>query len=267
MTLDVNGVMSLLDPDDPEPVILQNPAGASPIVFISDHAGLAIPRRLGTLGLDEVELRRHIGWDIGILGVTSRLADRLGAAYVYQPYSRLVIDCNRQVGSAQSILTRSDGTEIPGNRGLSDAAKSARDVEIMRPYHEQIHNLLNRRSAASSPTVIICMHSCTPRLSADGRARPWHIGVIAHHDWRLGEPLLDLLQAEPGLCVGRNEPYNVDMGVDYTVPVHCEGRRLPYVEIEIRQDLIGDDLGQQAWAERLARILPRAVDRLGVLGA
>jgi predicted N-formylglutamate amidohydrolase len=42
---------------------------------------------------------------------------------------------------------------------------------------------------------------------------------------------------------------------------------LPYAEIEIRQDLIGDDLGQQAWAERLARILPRAVDRLGVLGA
>ena len=63
----------LLGPDDPEPVILQNPAGTSPIVFLSDHAGFAIPRRLGTLGLEEAELRRHIGWDIGILGVTSRL--------------------------------------------------------------------------------------------------------------------------------------------------------------------------------------------------
>jgi predicted N-formylglutamate amidohydrolase len=265
MTFEVNGVQSLLGLDDPEPVILHNPAGTSPILFISDHAGLAIPRRLGTLGLDEAELRRHVGWDIGILGVTSRLADRLGAAYVYQPYSRLVIDCNRQVGSSQSILTRSDGTEIPGNRELSDGAKAAREVEIMRPYHDEIEKLLDRRTAARSVTVIICMHSCTPRLKVDGRTRPWHIGVIAHHDWRLGEPLLDLLQAEADLCVGCNEPYNVDMEVDYTVPVHCEGRGLPYVEIEIRQDLIGDDLGQEAWAARLARILPRAVERLGVL--
>jgi predicted N-formylglutamate amidohydrolase len=69
----------LLGPDDPAPVILQNAAGTSPIMFLSDHAGLAIPRRLGTLGLDEAEIRRHIGWDIGILGVTSRLADRLDA--------------------------------------------------------------------------------------------------------------------------------------------------------------------------------------------
>ena len=256
----------LLGPDDPEPVILQNPAGTSPIVFLSDHAGFAIPRRLGTLGLEEAELRRHIGWDIGILGVTSRLADRLGAAYVYQPYSRLVIDCNRRVGSSQSIMSQSDGTTVPGNRDLGGADKTARDVEIMRPYHRAIDQLLDRRKAESAPTVMICMHSCTPRLAVAGQPRPWQIGVIAHHDWRIGEPLIELLRAEPELCVGRNEPYNVDMEMDYTVPVHCEGKGLPYVEIEIRQDLIGDDRGQQSWADRLARILPRAVDRSGVLG-
>ena len=257
----------LLGPDDPEPVILQNPAGTSPLVFLSDHAGLAIPRRLERLGLSEAELNRHIGWDIGILGVTSRLADLMGAAYVYQPYSRLVIDCNRQIGSSQSIMVRSDGTDVPGNRGLTEADKVAREVEIMRPYHDAIDRLLERRQAANMPTAIICMHSCTPRLAADRKLRPWHIGVIAHHDWRIGEPLLALLAEEPELCVGRNEPYNVDIEVDYTVPVHCEGRGLPYVEIEIRQDLIGGKAGQQEWAEHLARILPRVVDRSGVLGA
>jgi|SRR5690349_1915056 predicted N-formylglutamate amidohydrolase len=257
----------LLGPDDPAPVILQNAAGTSPIMFLSDHAGLAIPRRLGTLGLDEAEIRRHIGWDIGILGVTSRLADRLDATYVYQPYSRLVIDCNRRVGSSQSIMTRSDGTDVPGNCGLGDADKSARDLEIMRPYHAAIDKLLDRRMADRVPTLILCMHSCTPRLAVAGQARPWHVGVIAHKDWRLGEPLLELLQAEQDLCVGRNQPYTVDMEMDYTVPVHCEGRGLPYVEIEIRQDLIGDARGQQAWAERLGRILPQVVDRMGVRGA
>jgi predicted N-formylglutamate amidohydrolase len=257
----------LLGSDDPEPVILQNAAGTSPIVFISDHAGLAIPRRLGTLGLEEVELRRHIGWDIGILGVTSRLADRLDAAYVYQPYSRLVIDCNRRGGSSQSIMTRSDGTDVPGNYGLSDADKAARDVEIMRPYHAEIDKLLDRRKADRIPTLIVCMHSCTPCLTVAGQVRPWHVGVIAHKDWRLGEPLIELLQAEQDLCVGRNQPYIVDMEMDYTVPVHCEGRGLPYAEIEIRQDLIGDERGQQAWARRLARILPQVVDRMGARAA
>jgi predicted N-formylglutamate amidohydrolase len=257
----------LLGPDDPEPVILQNIAGRSPIVFLSDHAGLAIPRRLERLGLSETELERHIGWDIGIYGVTSRLSDLIDAAYVGQPYSRLVIDCNRRVGSSQSIMARSDGTDVPGNRGLSDADKAAREVEIMGPYHQAIDRLLDQRLAAKVPTAIVCMHSCTPRLAADMKFRPWHIGVIAHRDWRLGEPLLALLADEPELCVGRNEPYNVDIAVDYTVPVHCEGRGLPYVEIEIRQDLIGEAAGQQEWAERLARILPRAVDRSGVLGA
>jgi predicted N-formylglutamate amidohydrolase len=58
--------------------------------------------------------------------------------------------------------------------------------------------------------------------------------------------------------VGDNEPYRVTDLTDYTVPVHGEGRGLPYVEIEIRQDQISEPAGQAAWAERLARVLPAA---------
>ena len=49
---------------------------------------------------------------------------------------------------------------------------------------------------------------------------------------------------------------------DYTVPTHGEARGLPHVEIEIRQDLIADAAGQDAWAARLARLLPLADARL-----
>jgi predicted N-formylglutamate amidohydrolase len=49
---------------------------------------------------------------------------------------------------------------------------------------------------------------------------------------------------------------------DYTVPVHGERRGLLHVEIEIRQDLITDDSGQQAWGALLARLLPRAYQKL-----
>jgi predicted N-formylglutamate amidohydrolase len=47
---------------------------------------------------------------------------------------------------------------------------------------------------------------------------------------------------------------------DYTIPVHGERHGLPHALIEIRQDLIADEGGQQQWAERLARLLPRAYD-------
>jgi predicted N-formylglutamate amidohydrolase len=41
---------------------------------------------------------------------------------------------------------------------------------------------------------------------------------------------------------------------DYTIPVHGEARGLVDTGIEIRQDLIADQSGQQQWAERLGRI-------------
>lgn len=67
--------------------------------------------------------------------------------------------------------------------------------------------------------------------------------------------MLSLLRAEGDLVVGDNEPYAVSDLTDYTIPVHGEARGLMNSGIEIRQDLIGDDAGQVAWADRLARAL------------
>src|SRR5437764_11852761 len=95
----------LLSADDPPPVRVLRPEGRSDFVLTADHAGRAIPKRLGTLGLPDSELARHIAWDIGVAGVTERLSEALDAAAVLQTYSRLVIDCNRQPGLATSIPT------------------------------------------------------------------------------------------------------------------------------------------------------------------
>ena len=69
--------------------------------------------------------------------------------------------------------------------------------------------------------------------------------------------MLGLLGRE-GLVVGDNEPYALTDTSDYTIPLHGEQRALPYIELEIRQDLIAHPDGQAVWAERLARLLPRA---------
>lgn len=257
----------LLHPDDPPAVGVENEAGLSPILFASDHAGRAIPKRLGTLGLDETERERHIAYDIGIYGVTTDLARALDATYVFQPYSRLVIDCNRRPGSPQSIMRDSDGTTIPGNAELTADETRTREDEILRPYHDTIERFVAARRAAGRPTILFAMHSCTPLFGGESGPRPWPIMLMADKDWRVGEALIDVLRAETCFNVGVNEPYTVSGENDYTIPVHAEAGGLPYIEIEIRQDLISDQDGQREWAQLLSRLIPRAVERSGVLAA
>jgi predicted N-formylglutamate amidohydrolase len=263
----------LLGKDDPDPVRVLRPTGASGFFLTADHAGRAIPRRLGNLGLPRRELARHIAWDIGIAGVTETLAQALDATAVLQEYSRLVIDCNRAPGWASSIPALSELTAIPGNENIPPAEREARRREIFLPYHERIAELLDRRSpppprrTGRQPgrrTVLIAMHSFTPVFN--GEPRPIEIGILYNRDARLANILLDLLRTErrPGgaLVVGDNAPYAITDASDYTVPVHGEARGLPHVEIEIRQDLIEDAVGQTAWAALLARLLPIADSRL-----
>jgi predicted N-formylglutamate amidohydrolase len=250
----------LLGTDDPPPVRVRRPKGRSDFLLTADHAGRAIPRRLGTLGLPDSELARHIAWDIGIGGVTERLSEALDAAAVLQNYSRLVIDCNRQPGLDSSIPTLSELTAIPGNEGLSAAEREARRQEIFLPYHECIEELLEQRHAAGRRIVLVAMHSFTPVFK--GIARAVEVGILYNRDTWLAHIMLDLLRREGDLNVGDNQPYAVGDLSDYTVPVHGEGRGLPHVEIEIRQDLIAEPAGQAAWAARLARLLPEADARL-----
>ena len=250
----------LLADDEPAPVTVHNEAGRSPFLLVADHAGMRIPRALGTLGVSDSERARHIGWDIGIAGVSRRLADALDARLIQQNYSRLVIDCNRPPGSETSMPVISELTPIPGNVDLSEADKAARIAEIFRPYHDAIETELERRKQSGLPVALISMHSFTP--SFKGVARPWHAGVLYNRDTRVAHILRDLLQAETGLTVGDNEPYSVTDHSDYTIPMHGERRGLHHIAIEIRQDLIAEEPGQIEWAERLARLLPLAYGKV-----
>jgi predicted N-formylglutamate amidohydrolase len=254
----------LLVEGDPAPVRVLRPGGASEFFLTADHAGRAIPRRLGRLGLPPSELGRHIAWDIGIAGVTEKLAAALDATAVLQEYSRLVIDCNREPGWATSIPAVSELTAIPGNENVPPAERAARRRAVFLPYHDCIKKLLDRRDAAARRTVLIAMHSFTPVFK--GEPRNIDVGILYNRDARFADILLGLLRAEGDLVVGDNAPYAITEASDYTVPVHGEGRGLPHVEIEIRQDLIGDDDGQAGWAARLARLLPIAASRLRAAG-
>ena len=246
----------MLGPGEPSPVRRLNPNGTSDFLLTADHAGRRIPQALGDLGLPPRELRRHIAWDIGIAGVTRRLAERLDAAAVLQRYSRLVVDCNRPPEAPSAFPEVSETTLVPGNADLSAEQKERRRQAIFSPYHAAIAAMLARRRVTGRRTVYVAMHSFTPVFK--GVEREMHCAVLYNRDPRLSLAMAALLRAEGELTVGENEPYRLSDETDYGVPVHAGRGGLDYVEIEIRQDLIDAPAGQAAWAERLARLLPLA---------
>lgn len=250
--------MPLLGESEARPYHVHAAVTDSPFVMISDHAGRAVPERLGDLGLPVDEWDRHIAYDIGIREVGRHLQQALGCLLVEQVYSRLVIDCNRAAGHPTSIPPVSDGAPVPGNQGLSAVERRQREEAILHAYHDEIERHLSRRKPET--TLFVSLHSFTPAMQ-DGRRRPWDIGLLHDHDPHSARLMRTLLEEEGGLHVGDNQPYVLNSQNEYSVPYHAGRRNLPALEIEIRQDLISDEVGQKVWAERLARLLPRFWER------
>jgi predicted N-formylglutamate amidohydrolase len=247
------GSAALLAPDEPTAVLELSRPGNSPFVIVVDHASARIPRSLAALGLPAGELQRHIAWDIGALAVARRVAVTLDAALIAQNYSRLVIDCNRDPQVESSIPTRSESTLIPGNANLSEEQRAARRREIFEPYHDRIRERLAAREQAGRPTILVALHSMTNLYL--GVRREMHAAILYNRDRRFAQLMLENLRRDAGLHIADNEPYFVSDATDYTIPQHGEARGLPHVEIETRQDLVGDERGQAEWAERLSRAL------------
>jgi predicted N-formylglutamate amidohydrolase len=247
----------LLGAADPSPAAVENAGARAGFLLVCDHAGRSVPASLGRLGLSETAFDLHIAWDIGALALARALSERLGACLIHQRYSRLVIDCNRAPDHPGLVVETSDGVEVPANRRLRPVDIAARLDAVHAPYHARIALELDARAAAGTPSVLVCVHSFTPALN-DGAPRPWSVGVLHNGQSAASAALLRLLRAQGNLVVGDNQPYAMD-DADYTAPHHAGRRGLDAVELEVRQDLIGDEGGALRMADRLAPLLAEAV--------
>lgn len=226
-------------------------------LVICDHATNRVPDSVGagSLGISDEDMARHIAYDPGAAGVSIRLAEKLGGPVILSNFSRLVIDPNRGEDDPTLVMRLYDGTIIPANRGVDHAEATRRKGLFYNPYHEAVAAMAGRRH----DIVIVSVHSFTPQLR-HRPPRPWHIGLLFADDDRLSRPLIDLLRQEPGLIVGANEPYSGHLNGD-TIDRHAIAMGRQNTLIEIRNDLIQDDTGQTAWADRLAHLLPEALCR------
>lgn len=250
-----------LGPDDPPAYSILNPQGRAPVLLVCDHASRALPRRYGDLGLDPAELYRHIAWDIGAADVTRRLCEMLDAPAVLSGFSRLLVDCNRKTDDPTFICQVSDGTVVPGNRGLAPDEIAGRIDAFHAPYHRAIERTLADMRARVAAPALFSIHSFTPVMR--GFERPWHVGVLWNRDPRLAVPLMRILRDDPTLVVGDNEPYSGKTEVGYTMVRHGARAGLPHVLLEIRQDLIDTHHGADAWAMRIGRAIQRLMADAG----
>jgi predicted N-formylglutamate amidohydrolase len=234
------------------------------VLLVCDHASCRFPASLGDMGLDPFARRCHLAVDIGAGPLTERLAASLGVTAVLAQYSRLIVDCNRQLMDPSAFLEFGDGTVIPGNRNLHQVDKDRRASAIYHPYHDAVDRQVRRLQGVGPGPAFIAVHSFTPVMN--GEARSWEFGVLWDTDQRLRDIFLEDLRGE-GYLVGDNEPYSGKAPQDFTIDHHAEAKQLPHVGIEVRQDLIDKDEGVDNIAQLIHRIIESIPQRLKKMGA
>jgi predicted N-formylglutamate amidohydrolase len=223
------------------------------LVLVADHARRDLPDEYGDLGLPASEFERHIAYDIGVEAVTRRLAALTGAPAVLAGFSRLLIDPNRGEDDPTLIRQLYDGTVVPANYPMADEERERRLERFYRPYHDAVSAMIASVAAASGEApFVFSVHSFTPVMQ--GYVRPWHAGVLWDLDDRAARPLIEMLSADPLIVVGDNEPYDGALRGD-TMYRHAIVNGFAHALLEIRQDLIADEVGADDWARRLAPIV------------
>jgi len=232
--------------------IIGDPAAAAgPFVFTCEHASNRLVGVEATAA-DRRLLDDHWGYDIGVGRVTERLAERSDSLAVLSDFSRLVIDPNRPLDHDTLIVEACAGQPVSFNQDLPLAEISRRIEGLYRPYHDAIDRTVKAR-LARGPAHLVSMHSFTPVW--DGKPRAMEIGLLYDEHIVHAERLKVALRRE-GFVVAHNEPYSGQAALFvYSILSHGRANGVPFIEIEVRNDLIRDPADADAVAERVARAL------------
>ena len=139
--------------------------GSRPVLICCEHASNRVPKQLNKLGISEELLQTHIAWDIGAGELSVRLAENLAATSIRNNYSRLVVDCNRELDDPSAFIEVSDHIKINGNTGLNNLARNQRRDAIYNPYHVIVERELVSHLQGDQTPVMIAIHSFTPMLN------------------------------------------------------------------------------------------------------
>ncbi len=231
--------------------------GDGPLLLTCEHAARAVPAELDDLGLDPATLDEHWGWDRWAHDAVSRVAPELEATTVATRVSRLVVDVNREPDDPTLALERLDGRLVPGNLGLTPAARAERVARFHAPYHRAVDAELRRLVAlhGAGGVVLVSVHSFTGRWV--GQDRDFDVGVLFDQHEAMATRLRLTLEGR-GLRARLNEPYSGLAGLIYAARRHGVAHGVRYVELELNQHVL-ERADERA---RFARVLEETLREL-----
>ena len=229
----------------------------APFVFVCEHASHYIPEKYNDLGVSDEARFSHIAWDPGARDITLNLAKAFNAPAVVGCVSRIVYDCNRPPEAPDSIPSRSEAFDIPGNRDLGLDQIADRVVKYYRPFERALIGVLDTH--AIKP-VLVTIHSFAPVYN--GKSRSVQLGVLHDQDARMADSILAQAGSHTEMQVERNQPYGPEDGVTHTLKLHGLSRGLLNVMLEIRNDFIQSASQTDAVSEMLTSLLSDAVGKV-----
>lgn len=225
------------------------------VIIVVDHASNRVPDELD-LGIAPELMNDHIAQDIGTTEIAKQMCNDENFMAFLGSYSRLVVDLNRYPEEASAIPVSSDGIDIPGNH-IDNQSRLERLESYYHPYHDRLSQLI----ADSKPRLLLSLHSFTPNLRTNRVIeRPWDIGVLYNEHELSSKLALQHLETED-LVVGDQLPYS-GKDLNATMNRQAEAIDQPYFGVEIRQDLISFETGQNRFAEILQRTCDKVLSGL-----
>ena len=217
------------------PFALQQAPAKPSITICCEHGGHRRPDHWVLNPHEERIFQDHWGWDPGASALSKRLAKTLGADAIIGNWSRLVADLNRPPEHPELCRERAEDIALSFNQGLSAAQRRARVDGIHAPYHQALDQLLHDRR----PQLLLSVHSFTPVFmgSAGPQVRQVELGVLFDDNDALAQELIEALSGS-ALNVAANEPYSGKLGMIYSAQRHGRAHGLPYIELELRADLL-----------------------------
>jgi len=220
------------------------------VVLTCDHASGHLPHPWKWSERDRWLTATHWSYDLGAAELTRLTATQLGCVAALARFTRLLVDPNRELGHETLFRRSAEGHEIALNQEI-DSEEATQRVELYyNPYHEAIHQLVERSPGAG----LLSVHTFTPYYDDD--QRPMEIGVLFNDHQERAEEMARVFTGA-GFRVAMNEPYSGYEGLMYGIERHGVLHERPYLEIEVRQDLAAD----AQLRPKIARVLAEATRR------
>ena len=226
------------------------------LLIIADHASNYIPKKYNNLGLKKKDVISHKAYDPGIKDLAINLSIKFNSHLVLGEYSRLLIDCNRDIYDPTLISVISDRNIILGNKKITRKERIYRINKIYRPYHEKI----NRKIVEKKINIIVSLHSFNPIFK--GKKRLLKYGILSNQDRRLSDLIINELKKNKNI-VGDNKPYKGSLIGD-TLYKHALKRGIHHSLIEIRNDLLSNVKKIDQVSNLMYRIINKSIKNLFV---